>query len=368
VAGVLPIVRQELLLPGFCKIASGADVLRRLIAVVAVCVLGISSAAFAQQTPPKKRVALVIGIDKYASLVQLDNPVLDAKAMAELLGAHGYDVSAHYDLNRDDFERALSRFSKKAEGAETALVFYAGHGMEIIDKNNTFNVLAPTDVEIDCDAREAFRFVKLEELFHTIEGVPNQVVIVDACREIAFRSCPVKRGARPTRGFGFRGYLPEAKGEAILVAYSTGQKALASDGEKGQHSPFAKELLSQLKDNPQTNFLPLMNRMVINVGKATDFKQVPSIAIEGGIVETCLAGKDCREAVDDVEGQRQLVRALASNSEQQLQQGFPVEAMLLALEALPDMKAEVRRPYDAVAERNLKAAYSARLERAVLGS
>src|SRR5262249_48167456 len=149
---------------------------------------------------------------------------------------------------------------------------------------------------------------------------------------------------------------------------STGQKALAADGAPGQHSPFAQELLSQLRDNPQSHFLPLMNRMVVNVGKATDFKQVPSIAIEGGVVETCLAGVDCREGVDDLEGERQLVRALANNAEQQLESGFPVEAALLALEALPDLKAGVRRPHDAVAEGSLFAAHHARRrERTVVG-
>ena len=259
-----------------CVTISGAAVLGRLVALVAICLLSIPGLAFAQQTSPKKRVALVIGIDKYASLQKLDNPVLDAKAFAELLRAHGYNVSDHHDLDRDGFERVLSHFTDKAEGADTAVVFYAGHGMEVIERNDIFNVLAPTDAEINCDTRKAFKVVRLDELFRTIKGVPNQVVIVDACREIAFQTCPVRRGGGAKRGYGFRSYAPEAQsGEAILVAYSTGQKALADDGEPGQHSPFAKELLSQLREHPQSHFLPLMNRMVVNVGKATDFKQNP---------------------------------------------------------------------------------------------
>src|SRR5262245_23458843 len=218
--------------------------LRRLIPALVACLFSVTGVTFAQETPKKKRVALVIGIDKYASLAKLDNPALDAKAMAELLTAHGYDVSDHYDLNRDDFERALLRFSKKAQGADTALVYYAGHGMEIIDRNtdDTFNVLAPSDAEIDCDAREAIKFVRLEDLFRTVKRVPNQVIMVDACREIAFQRCPASRGANATRGYGLRGFVPAAeRGQAILVAYSTGQKALARDGTPGQHSPFAKE-------------------------------------------------------------------------------------------------------------------------------
>src|SRR5262245_25829668 len=134
---------------------AGRIMLQR-IAIAAALVLSVAcGGSIAQQAAPKKRVALVIGIDKYSQLARLENPGLDAKAMAELLGKHGYDVSAHYDLDRDAFERALSNFADKAEGAETALVFYSGHGMEIIDRNDTFNVLAPTDAQIDCDTRKA---------------------------------------------------------------------------------------------------------------------------------------------------------------------------------------------------------------------
>ena len=93
-----------------------------------------------------KRVALIIGMSEYQHLSSLTNPVRDAKAIATELRDHGFEVSEHYNLDRADLLDALEKFKRQAQDAEVALVYYAGHGMEIDGKN----VVAPTDMEIEC--------------------------------------------------------------------------------------------------------------------------------------------------------------------------------------------------------------------------
>lgn len=100
-----------------------------------------------------KRVALVVGQGTYANLTELSNPKLDARRMAALLARHGFEVIACegatpgcFDLTRAGLVTALKTLEAKAKGAELALVFFAGHGMEAAEGN----VLAPVDASVDC--------------------------------------------------------------------------------------------------------------------------------------------------------------------------------------------------------------------------
>jgi WD40 repeat protein len=341
--------------------------LRRLIAFATVIALAaLCGGSIAQDAAKKKRVALVIGIDRYTKLEPLKNPVRDATAFAELLRQHGFDVTLLENPDRDTFERELKVFRRKVAGADTAVLLYSGHGMEVTDKGNAYDVIAPADAEIDCDQEEHFRTIKLDELVGYTRGATNQIVFIDACRNIAFKNCRRVRGDG-LRGGGFRGFKPvPAKGEKLLVTYATGQRAFADDGPAGEHSPFAKVLLDELKSNPTINFHPLMFRIAGRVGAATNYRQMPQTVPEGGIPEVCLAGAGCSNAVEDVEGQRRMVRALAANADQQLERGYPVEAMLLALEALSDLKTGQNLPHDVDAERALFNAFSDRRERATV--
>jgi Caspase domain len=206
--------------------------------------LGPLTALLAQQKP--KRVALVIGNDKYLGseanpkgLAPLENPVRDARAVAELLRKHKFDeVLDSHDVDHNKFTQLIRRFSRLAEGADTALVFYAGHGMEVVEKGDYYNVLAPTDAEIDCDRREHDNTIRLDEIMKATRGAANQIIILDACRNNPFPRCRSKRG-EAARGGGFRSAeLKTQVNETILLAYSTAQKSVADDGKPGEHSPF----------------------------------------------------------------------------------------------------------------------------------
>src|SRR6476619_6050801 len=135
-----------------------------------------------------KLVALVIGMSDYQHLSRLPNPVPDAKAIAAEFKSHGFEVSEYYNLDRADLLDALEKFMREATGAEVALVYYAGHGMEVDGKN----VLAPTDMEIECQNKTALRSVALEQLFDAASPAPQQIVLLDACRNNPFPQCPTR--------------------------------------------------------------------------------------------------------------------------------------------------------------------------------
>ena len=121
----------------------------RILAAALLVMLSASSPALADG----KRVALILGIGEYQHLASLTNPVRDAKAIATELRDHGFEVSEHYNLDGADLLDALETFKRQAQDAEVALVYYAGHGMEIDGKN----VVAPTDMEIECANKSTLR-------------------------------------------------------------------------------------------------------------------------------------------------------------------------------------------------------------------
>src|SRR5690349_17869152 len=109
-----------------------------------LCLLGLVFFLVLAAAPAEaRRVALVIGNDNYANLSKLDNPVPDAKAIAAVLKAHGFEVFEHYDITRADLLDALETFKQAADQSTAALIYYAGHGMELAGKN----IIAPTDME-----------------------------------------------------------------------------------------------------------------------------------------------------------------------------------------------------------------------------
>ena len=233
------------------------------------------------------RVALVIGISGYEHLAPLKNPVPDAKAIAALLKKSGFVVSEHYDLSRADFLDAVEAFKEAADKASVALVYFAGHGMEIGGKN----ILAPKDVEISCQPKKARRAFRLQRLFEAVQGAPKQIVLLDACRNDPFPQCPT-RSARA--GSGFRGLSRLAtEDSSVLIANATLSGQLAADGEPGRHSPFAKALLARFSQNPRLYLRDLLDLTAQDVRLATRGAQIPEITSRGGAPRICLAGEGC---------------------------------------------------------------------------
>ncbi|MGE4246689.1 MAG: SUMF1/EgtB/PvdO family nonheme iron enzyme [Parvibaculaceae bacterium] len=233
-----------------------------------------------------RRVALVIGNGAYQSLSALSNPTKDAFAVAEALRARGFDVSEYSNLPRADFLDALENFQQKAKGAELAVVFYAGHGMEIAGKD----LLAPVDMEISCDPKEARRSVGLDKLFEASSGASNQVVLLDSCRNDPFPNCPT-RSAR--QGSGFRGLSRVNADGTILIANATLSGDLAADGNPGEHSPFAKALLDRFSTSPNAYFRDLLDQVAQDVRLASNGAQTPEVTSRGGLARLCLSLDGC---------------------------------------------------------------------------
>jgi len=256
--------------------------MRRFLLTASAAALLLASAGQAEA----RRLALVIGNGAYTSLSTLANPVKDAGAIADALKARGFEVSEHHDLDRADFLDALEAFQQKAKGAELALVFYAGHGMEVGGKD----ILAPVDMEISCEPKEARRAVGLDKLFEAASGASNQVVLLDSCRNDPFPNCPT-RSAR--EGTGFRGLSRVSGQGTILIANATLSGDLARDGDPGAHSPFAKALLDRFGKQPNVYFRDLLDQVAEDVKLASGGSQIPEVTSRGGLARLCLALEGC---------------------------------------------------------------------------
>jgi hypothetical protein len=252
--------------------------LLRLAAIVGAIAASVSTEAHAD-----KRVAMVVGIGAYKNLSALANPVGDAQAVAAALRSHGYQVFEHYDLGRGDFLNALEDFERTADDADLAIVYYAGHGMQIAGEN----VLAPIDTEVSCEPRQARRTVEVGDLFQALGRARNQVVLLDACRDDPFPQC-ASRGARS--GGGFRGLQRIVEADtSLIIANATLSGQLAADGDAGRHSPFAEALLARFSTDGGRPLRDMLDSTARDVRQSTSGAQVPEITTQGGAPDICLS-------------------------------------------------------------------------------
>jgi protein-disulfide isomerase len=250
-----------------------------------------------------RRVALVIGQNTYSKLSLLTNPRRDAQSFAKLLARNGFDVmscdgrrSGCFDLDYRAAVRALDTFASKAQGSDTALVFYAGHGVS----SEAGNILVPVDAKVDCGTSGVSPGIPVESLMETMKGAKNKLLIIDACRNNPIeRSCPALKGKK----------LPFTRIEAgamkdFLLVTSTQFGQVALDGHAGEHSPFATALLQKLEAHPKVYFEQVMNEIARGTFEAASklaprrasdkpFEQIPGKVVGGEAPTDCLAGKDC---------------------------------------------------------------------------
>lgn len=243
------------------------------------------------------RVALVIGNNNYENLSSLNNPGSDAARLASLLDGYGFEVMrcegdelGCFDLGRSDLRDALEDFEDEADGADVALFFYAGHGLQTAEGN----VLAPIDMKISCDNWKAKREVLLDDVLDSMSGAREKIVILDACRNDPFKAqqC-LARGARPLSFGSFA--VPESVSRFLLIT-STLNGQVAQDGEPGTHSPFAKALFHWIEAEPRIKFDQLFGRVakrVIEETTANNFTQIPEILIRGGAPQACVSSEGC---------------------------------------------------------------------------
>ena len=203
----------------------------------------VAAAAGARVAPGAGRVALVVGNGAYPALARLTNPVNDAGDVSSALRRLGFDVTTVLDARRDQLVEALRVFSRESTGADVALVFYAGHGMEM----DGVNYLLPVDARLERDTDVRFETVALNDMLASTSGASLRVVILDACRNNPLAGS--MRRTNPERSIS-RGSLGELDdnllGDETLVAYATTAGRTAPDGA-GRNSPYTAALLAHLE-------------------------------------------------------------------------------------------------------------------------
>ena len=184
------------------------------------------------------RIALVIGVGAYENVPSLANPPKDAHAMAELLRRLGFaEVVEVSDPNRAAMEEALKTFTDKAASADWAVVFYAGHGVQVDGRN----FLIPADAKFQRASHVEFEAVALDRVMASAaEAKKLGLVVLDSCRNNPFINRLSQDGkSKRAIGDGLASVEP-TQGE--LVAFSTRDGRVAWDGT-GEHSPFTQALL-----------------------------------------------------------------------------------------------------------------------------
>ncbi len=218
-----------------------------------------------------RRAALIIGNAAYAHANVLPNPIQDANLVADAARKAGFDVTLIDNLGKADFDQTLREFRTQSDGAEVAMIYYAGHGIE----NGGKNWVIPTDATLAESRDLRFEAVELDGLLETLVGAQLRIVVLDACRENPFggnwrtsvRSVP--KGLAET----------EVEGALVLFAAAGGQ--VATDGT-GTNSPFARALAARLAE-PGLSIHRLGSVIRQDVIAETGGKQTPwtNMSIDG---------------------------------------------------------------------------------------
>ncbi|MGC2811038.1 MAG: caspase family protein [Bradyrhizobium sp.] len=230
-----------------------------------ICLLFAADAARAD-----KRVAFVVGNGAYRNVAQLPNPPVDAKAMAGVLRNVGFDVVEGTNLTRDKMTELLLEFGKKAQGADVAVFFYAGHGIAISGTNYLLPVDADIKSEMDVKLGAAINIdLTLDQ---TMSDAKVKLVFLDACRDNPF-AAKIKSNA--TRSVSVQSGLAEMKsGEGTLIAFATGPGQTALDGQEGTNSPFTRALIAHITQ-PGVEIQQAMTEVRAQVNEETNKGQLP---------------------------------------------------------------------------------------------
>lgn len=213
---------------------------------------------------PEQRVALVIGNANYRNAPQLENPDNDAQSMAQFLNSAGFEVVAATDLTQNDMLRVVQDFSAKvaSRGPNTvAMVYYAGHGVQLAGEN----YLVPVDAKVSSPTELVNNSVRLVDVMSTLETIPSRmrIVILDACRNNPF----------PEVNDAGRGLAIVDAPNGSIVGYSTAPGAEALDGTGG-HSPYTQAFLNVARE-PNVPIEQLFKRVRLQVNQTTSGAQIP---------------------------------------------------------------------------------------------
>jgi hypothetical protein len=241
---------RELLIYGFCLAAA---------------------ALFSTAAAAERRVALVIGNAAYKNASPLPNTINDATAIAALFKSIGFEiVISRNDLGVVDFKRSVREFLITAENADMAVVYYAGHGIEI----GGTNYLVPVDARLSRDYDVDDEAVSLERIIWALQSVRRlRLIVLDACRDNPFAAKLRSAGARAAARGGLA-KIEEVSADT-LVAYAAKAGSISFDGD-GINSPYATALIKHLAE-PGLDIRIALGRVRDDVVSMTGGRQEPFI-------------------------------------------------------------------------------------------
>jgi uncharacterized caspase-like protein len=243
--------------------------LTRLMMLTGFVALMLANVSAAQAD---RRVAMVVGNSAYSSAASLRNPRNDASDMAEALKKLGFEVELGLDLDQQSFAVAIEKFARALDGADVGLFFYAGHGLQLNDKNYLVSVNAKLENEFLMSSET----IGLEAIVRLMESkaVVN-LVFLDACRNNPLAE-NLRRGLEVTKrsanlGRGLARIEPTSRDTLIAFAAAPGQ--VAADGDE-RNSPFTASLLKNLP-RPALEVSVMLKEVSADVRRATNNSQRP---------------------------------------------------------------------------------------------
>jgi hypothetical protein len=242
---------------------------RRSLAMAALLALLWQTLTCAAYAAAEKRIALVIGNSAYQNVTRLDNPRSDAALMAETLAGLGFTLiggRAQLDLDKQSMDIAVQSFGRQVQGADVALFYYAGHGVQVAGSNYLVPISANATREADVD----FQMLDVNLVLRQMQGAGTRLnmVILDACRNNPFGG----RGLRAADG----GLAQMRAPEGTLISYATQPGNVAQDGSDG-HSPYTRALAATIKQ-AGLDIFQTFNQVGLAVKRATGGSQQPWVS------------------------------------------------------------------------------------------
>ena len=227
--------------------------------------------SFSQPALAVKRVALIIGNSAYQNVPRLSNPMNDLEAMSSMLRGAGFDiVDVRRDLKANEMRRALRDFADKVRDADVAIVYFAGHGIEI----DGVNYVIPIDAVLERDIDAFDEAVPLDRVLTVIDPAKQlRLVILDACRDNPFGKSMRRTIASRAIGRGLAKIEPTSPN--TLIAFAAKAGSTASDGDS-KNSPFTAALVRHLP-KPGLDLRKAFGFTRDDVLKATNNKQEPYV-------------------------------------------------------------------------------------------
>jgi uncharacterized caspase-like protein len=236
-----------------------------------ICAIAFAAALFATAAEADRRVALVIGNSNYRNASQLPNTINDANAVAALFKSVGFEVvNSRTELGVLEFKRAVRDFLITAETADIAVVYYAGHGIEV----GGTNYLIPVDAKLARDYDVEDEAIALDRIIWALQPVKRlRLILLDACRDNPFVAKLRSVGIRATPKGGLA-KIGDVSADT-LVAYAAKEGAVSFDGD-GANSPFASALVKHIAE-PGLDIRIALGRVRDEVLKTTAGRQEPFI-------------------------------------------------------------------------------------------